>query len=347
MDELIAIIVCSVFALIAHGAYHRRVFEWVIRIVIGAAAFLAAGIAVSYSTDSNSTATPWQQIMLITATVVSVAVLFKPFREAVSYVLTVANQIIGGRVFVAIIQKKNALEALIAERIFVKESIPHMYALWVYVCVFCYMASGTAKEDFSVPSFPLPIPVTPDQLLVYNGLALVALAVCGVGIMVSRKPKEVLARLGLEKPKGWHVGIALIGIVGTFAYDYLWSLYTHPMQGGMQGKLTDYNLGAFDTGGGAAPSALLALSTALCAGIGEEVLMRGAVQPALGILPAALMHGILHAQFQHAPILILQVAGWSIIMGIIRRYTNTTTTLITHVCFNFLMTFLFSFNPPG
>lgn len=345
MDELVAIFICCVFALIAHGAYHRKVFEWVIRVCIGVAAFSAAGIAVSYSVDSSTATTPWQQVMLITATCVSVALLFKPFREAVSYVLTVANQLIGGRVLIALIQKKSAVEALFAERVFVKESIPHLYGAFIYVSVLCYMMSGTERQDFDIPSFPLPVPVTPDQLLLYNGIALVGLAVCGVGILVTRKPKEVLARLGLVKPQPWMVGLALLGVVATFAYDYLWSLVTHPMQGGMEGKLTNYNLGAFDTGGGAGPSVLLAISTALCAGIGEEVLMRGAVQPALGILPAAIMHGVLHAQFQHAPILILQVALWSTMIGILRRYTNTTTTLICHVTFNFLMTFLFAFNP--
>lgn len=345
MDELVAIFICCVFALIAHGAYHRKVFEWVIRVCIGVAAFSAAGIAVSYSVDSSTATTPWQQVMLITATCVSVALLFKPFREAVSYVLTVANQLIGGRVLIALIQKKSAVEALFAERVFVKESIPHLYGAFIYVSVLCYMMSGTERQDFDIPSFPLPVPVTPDQLLLYNGIALVGLAVCGVGILVTRKPKEVLARLGLVKPQPWMVGLALLGVVATFAYDYSWSLVTHPMQGGMEGKLTNYNLGAFDTGGGAGPSVLLAISTALCAGIGEEVLMRGAVQPALGILPAAIMHGVLHAQFQHAPILILQVALWSTMIGILRRYTNTTTTLICHVTFNFLMTFLFAFNP--
>lgn len=345
MDELIAIFICCIFALIAHGSYRSKVFEWIIRITIGVCAFGCAVTAVSIGSEKESAYTAWQQAMLITATALSFVVLFKPFREAVSYVLTAVNQILGGRVFVALKQKKSALEALLAERIFVKESIPHMYSLWVYICVFCYMLAGIRAQDFGIPTFPLPIPVTPDQLLVYNGIALIVLAACGIGIMVTRNPQQALARLGLESPKGWQVGVALLAVIGTFAYDYLWSLYTHSLQGGMEGKLTNYNLGAFDTGGGAAPSALLALSTALCAGVGEEVLMRGAIQPALGIFPAAIMHGILHAQFQHAPILILQVAGWSILMGILRRYTNTTTTLICHVTFNFLMTFLFAFNP--
>jgi hypothetical protein len=32
-------------------------------------------------------------------------------------------------------------------------------------------------------------------------------------------------------------------------------------------------------------------------------------------------------------------------MGLVRRFTNTTTTIIGHAGYNFVTTFLFSFNP--
>src|SRR5262249_19733470 len=130
----------------------------------------------------------------------------------------------------------------------------------------------------------------------------------------------------------------------SFAYDYIWSLFTQ--QSGLGGMLTGYNSGTFATGSGALGGAtMLALATGLCAGIGEETLVRGALQPVFGILPAALLHGLLHGQFTHAPIFIIQVAGWSALMGVIRRHTNTSTTIIGHVGYNFLLTFLFAFNP--
>jgi membrane protease YdiL (CAAX protease family) len=124
----------------------------------------------------------------------------------------------------------------------------------------------------------------------------------------------------------------------------LWSMYTGTPQAGLGSKLSTYNAGTFQAGG-AGSAAILALATGICAGIGEETLIRGALQPVFGIFPAAFLHGALHGQFQHAPLLILQVAGWSTMMGIVRKYTNTTTTIITHATFNFLTTFLFAFNP--
>ncbi|PWU02458.1 MAG: hypothetical protein C5B53_01610 [Candidatus Melainabacteria bacterium] len=193
---------------------------------------------------------------------------------------------------------------------------------------------------------PIPLPLPISQLFSYNGLGLILLSFCGIGIYVSRAPKEALTRLGWVKPTWPQVGIGLAIIVFSFVYDALWAIYTHQLSGqDLASKLSAYNAGTFSTPGGFAPSVVLALATALCAGIGEETLVRGALQPVLGILPAAFLHGMLHGQFAHAPIFILQVALWSTCIGIVRRYTNTTTTIIGHAGFNFVTTFLFSFNP--
>jgi membrane protease YdiL (CAAX protease family) len=172
---------------------------------------------------------------------------------------------------------------------------------------------------------------------------------------VARSPGITLKRLGLVKPTGKQVLLGIGILAGSLLYDYLWSLLTHQLPGNLAGKLTHYNTGAFGVGGGGAHGAgggaalqgslILALATGLCAGLGEETLMRGAVQPALGIVPAGVIHGLAHGQFSQAPLFIVQVALWSILMGVVRRYTNTTTTMIGHVLYNFVLTFLFAFNP--
>ncbi|MGH7486686.1 MAG: CPBP family glutamic-type intramembrane protease, partial [bacterium] len=110
-------------------------------------------------------------------------------------------------------------------------------------------------------------------------------------------------------------------------------------------KLSTYNSGTFSVMGGLMPSVILALATAVFAGIGEETLIRGALQPALGIVPAGILHGALHGQFAHSPFFIVQIAGWSCLIGIVRKYTSTTTTIIGHAGYNLITTFLFAFNP--
>jgi uncharacterized protein len=172
------------------------------------------------------------------------------------------------------------------------------------------------------------------------------LSFCGIGIFVTRSYKEAFVRLGWVKPTNKQIGIGIAVIVGSFLYDYLWSLLTHNLPGqDLATKLSYYNSGTFTANGGFVPSAILALATALCAGIGEETLIRGALQPVFGIVPAAILHGMLHGQFAHAPIFIVQVSIWSIMMGLVKRYTNTTTTIIGHAGFNLITTFLFAFNP--
>jgi membrane protease YdiL (CAAX protease family) len=233
----------------------------------------------------------------------------------------------------------------LARRIFVAESMPHLTALWIYVTCLAYILSSIDMSNFNLPALPIPIPVPIDQLFSYNGLGLIMLSVFGVGIFITRKPKEVLQRLGIVKPTLMQIGIGIAMIFVTFAYDWIWSLFTHQFGSNMASRLSNYNAGTFTGGGDALSSFLLALATGIFAGVGEETLIRGALQPVLGIFPAGLLHGALHGQFTHAPIYIVQVAGWSTMMGIVRYYTNTTTTIISHVGFNFITTFLFAFNP--
>lgn len=209
-----------------------------------------------------------------------------------------------------------------------------------------FLLTHVEIAGFGMPAISIPMPVTMDQLFSYNFLGLIFLSICGTGIFLTRKPMEVLRRLGLVKPTWTQVLIGVVGIFVTFAYDWLWSFYTHSQDGlNYADKLSHYNEGTFTGGTSPGQALILASATGLCAGLGEETLIRGALQPVFGILPAAFMHGVLHGQFAHAPLLILQVFGWSTLMCIIRRYTNTTTTIITHVGFNFLSTFLIAFNP--
>ena len=225
-------------------------------------------------------------------------------------------------------------------------NIPHLTAFYVLVTCYAYLFLGTDFTGMSMPVMPIPVPVQVEQLFNYNGLSLIIISLMGVGIFVTRKFKDCLNRLGLVSINKTQVVIGISLIFMSFAYDLIWSLYTHNVPGQeLALKLSNYNSGTFSVTGGLASSVVLALATALFAGVGEEVLVRGALQPVFGIIPAGFFHGMLHAQFSHAPIFIFQVSLWSIIMGMIKQRTNTTTTIIGHAGFNFLSTFLFAFNP--
>lgn len=338
----------GVFGLLAHAAGKRPWLEWILRV------FIFSCFLMEYVVYANRGPellfNPWASNMLLAACLSTLVLLFIHVRKLISAVLTGCELVLSGQALIPLLPLFHKVttftEFWMARRVFVPTSIPHMVGLFLYISTACYLIASTDPNSFQMPAMPLAIPLPLGQLFSYNGLGLVLLAFCGVGIFVTRAPMVCLQRLGWVKPTWPQVGIGITLIVFSFVYDAVWSIYTHGLPGqDLASKLSSYNAGTFSVAGGFTPSVVLALATALCAGVGEETLIRGALQPALGILPAAFLHGMLHGQFAHAPIFILQVTLWSACMGIVRRYTNTTTTMIGHCGFNFVTTFLFAFNP--
>jgi hypothetical protein len=348
-DFLILLGLC-ILALVAHGAAFFPWLGWLVRVVI--TVVLLGEVTALWAGLASGPAYNWECASIAWLAFGTVLVLFKPGRSAFSLVLTALDLVASGQW-----AAKNHLslgERFNANKVFVSNSIPHMSGLWVYLTALWFLLGSIRASNFSLPQIPIPTPVAIDQLFVYNGLGLVLLAACSIGIFVSRSPGLALKRLGIVKPTGSQVLIGIGILAGSLIYDYLWSLLTHQLPGNLAGKLTHYNAGTFAAGGGGIAGAgggaalqgsiVLALATGLCAGIGEESLIRGALQPVFGIIPAGVIHGLAHGQFIQTPMFIVQVALWSVLLGVVRRYTNTTTTMIGHVLYNFVLTFLFAYN---
>lgn len=343
MFDFILVLGCGILGLLAHAARTRSWLEWVLRTLI---AFVCVGEGFSISSQTSHLGNGYGSEILTCMCTATCVMLFLPVRKILSAALTALDGVVSLRVLTGPLRHKmSMLKSIMSIQVFQPHSVPHMIGLFLYISTFAYFLMNTEMSGFQFPSIPLPVPVTIEQLVSYNGLGLIILSFCGVGIFVSRRPKEAATRLGWVKPTWGQVGIGLGLVVFSFVYDLLWSLVTHNQAGDLASKLSAYNSGTFNAGGGFEAAVILALATAICAGVGEETLIRGALQPVFGILPAAFLHGILHAQFSHAPVFILQVAIWSCCMGLVRRYTNTTTTIIGHAGFNLVTTFLFAFNP--
>jgi uncharacterized protein len=78
------------------------------------------------------------------------------------------------------------------------------------------------------------------------------------------------------------------------------------------------------------------LILAIAAGIGEEVLFRGALQPVLGIWLTSLLFAVIHTQYGLSlATLLIFVVGF--ILGLIRRRYNTTVAIILHAAYNFVL----------
>ncbi len=343
MQDFILVTCISVFALLGHGAVTVKPLRWLVRFVIVATLLGEIGVSLT----SQSSMSPFANGVLVGTCIATGVILFYHGRKLLSMVLTAIDGLVSLRVLTGPIRHHmKFLKALIDKIVFIPTSYPHLVGMFLYITTISYFLQAMNPVNMNFPVISIPIPVQLSQLFSYNGLGLVMLSFCGVGLFVSRGFKAACKRLGWEKPTLAHVGIGLLLVVFSFCYDLVWALYTHGLTDqDIASKLSFYNSGTFAAGSDFSASLILALATAICAGVGEETLCRGALQPALGIVPAALLHGILHAQFAHAPILVIQVALWSIVFGIVRRFTNTTTTIIGHAGFNFVTTFLFAFNP--
>ena len=71
------------------------------------------------------------------------------------------------------------------------------------------------------------------------------------------------------------------------------------------------------------------------AGLGEETLFRGAVQPVFGIPATSILFASMHVQY--GPSLLLgYIFVLSVGLGLLRRYFNTTTSFLAHAGYNTL-----------
>jgi membrane protease YdiL (CAAX protease family) len=79
-----------------------------------------------------------------------------------------------------------------------------------------------------------------------------------------------------------------------------------------------------------------AAALGLSAGVGEELLLRGAIQPRLGLVLTSLLFALLHTQYGLTFVLVgLFVVG--MILGILRNRYGTMAAIIAHALFNTLV----------
>lgn len=171
-----------------------------------------------------------------------------------------------------------------------------------------------------------------------TGFGFALLALVGVGLFVRRDVREALERLGIRRLHGrqwvWTVAL-LIALLGTeMLISNVWERLD-PQGFQRVGGLAEALLGAFLSPWGA-------VTVGLAAGIGEELLFRGALQPRLGLLTTALLFTVAHVQYSLSPAL-LGIFVIALGLGILRARVNTTACIVVHAAFNFLQVFLASF----
>ncbi len=155
-----------------------------------------------------------------------------------------------------------------------------------------------------------------------------------VGLFTTRKLPEVLQRLGLARPGAREVLLALgfgLALVAVFSLldlgiGFVWEALGWPLTDteAFERFLVPY----------LTPAGIFIAS--ISAGFGEEISIRGILQPRFGIILPAMLFASLHAfQYNWDGILSVFIAG--LVFGLIRSRYSTTVCAITHTTYDFVL----------
>lgn len=160
----------------------------------------------------------------------------------------------------------------------------------------------------------------------------VLLALFGVGLLVRRQGHAISQRLGLEAMTAAHVRLGIrwiiILVLVQWAIGALWTV-TNPEQAALLDGISGEMFGDFDT-------VWEWFVLALAAGMGEELLFRGALQPVFGLWLTAVLFALAHVQYGFT-LITVAVFIIGVALGYIRQRTNTTVAIFVHFGYNFVL----------
>lgn len=168
--------------------------------------------------------------------------------------------------------------------------------------------------------------------LILTAVTFLGIAYVSVGYRIYRNGVEATERLGIAIPNLRTIAISVAMVVPAFAVSMIGSALTVAFQPDVVDNLE----GTMEQMTNGLDNPLGALLIGLTAGVGEEVLFRGAIQPRFGIVLAALFWTTLHVQYDFSFVL-LGLFGVGILFGVQRKYLGTTSAVITHALYNILI----------
>jgi hypothetical protein len=173
------------------------------------------------------------------------------------------------------------------------------------------------------------------RLLLQQAMALgwlIPAAFLAAGAWVTRSPSQTLERLGL---RGWtwiqlllaaFAGLALVGMFELLVDPGLQWLWRR------QGWLVT-DAAAMEQLFGALMGWAGVFIVSISAGVGEELGLRGLLQPRVGVLLTNVLFMSLHAMQYHADGLVSVFLG-GLVMGLARKHTNTAVSITIHTFFD-------------
>jgi uncharacterized protein len=162
-----------------------------------------------------------------------------------------------------------------------------------------------------------------------SGLPLLIFGLLGVGLWIRRDARATAERLGLRRPT-WQQLLGAVAVTAILlgldaVVNLLWA-EVDPFGYELMDQVMRSLFGGLGTVVGA-------VALGLSAGISEEILFRGAVQPRLGIVLTAVLFTIGHLQYSLTPAT-AEVLLIGLILGVVRKRSNTTVAIVIHALYN-------------
>jgi uncharacterized protein len=173
--------------------------------------------------------------------------------------------------------------------------------------------------------------------LIFQFVWTIPAVILAAGWPVVRTLPTTLKRLGMVRPSltqvlfGIGAGVAL-ALVASFVLDPA----IHAIWEAMGWQTTD--AAAFNELLSSVITPIGAVLVGVTAGVGEEMAVRGLLQPRIGLIFSNLVFTSLHA-FQYGIDALLSVFIIGLILGIIRARSNTSTSAIVHGVYDFVLVF--------
>ncbi|MCP4417766.1 MAG: CPBP family intramembrane metalloprotease [Chloroflexi bacterium] len=169
-------------------------------------------------------------------------------------------------------------------------------------------------------------------LFIIQSSGFVFISFLGVGWMIRRNGTAVLQRLGLGpinrkqvlESLGWIVLLIILQTLGGIAWETIDPEQVALVEDLSQQLYVDFSFWHW-------------LALALAAGIGEEILFRGALQPVLGIWFTSILFAIVHVQYGFLTPATLVLFILALIIGFVRQRHNTTVAILVHVGYDFAL----------
>lgn len=179
-----------------------------------------------------------------------------------------------------------------------------------------------------VEARPEAVNITAQDIWVQE-LVFALLGVVGVGVFIRRDLRGALRRLKLRglSPGDAGLGVGVVALLLGFVWvvSLGWSR-VWPQSYQEVGRISELLFGNLQ-------SPLGALTLGLAAGLGEEVLFRGALQPRFGLLVTTLLFTVSHTQYTVSPAL-AEIFVVGLILGLVRDRRSTTVAILVHAGYN-------------